>query len=49
MMSVEETSGADFVDGNGATVTLVATSFETPRVYTGGFTPNSANTTATLT
>ena len=49
MMSVEETSGADFVDGNGATVTLVATSFETPRVYTGSFSPNAANTTATLT
>ena len=47
-MTVEETSGADFVDGNGATVTLVATSFETPRLYTGGVTYGAANNTAVL-
>jgi len=48
MMTVEETSGADFVDGNGATITLVATSFETPKTFSGSITPNAANTTAAL-
>jgi len=47
-MTVEETSGADFVDGNGATITLVATSFETPRAYTGTITPASGNTQASI-
>ena len=47
-MSLEETSGADFADGNGVTVTLTATSFETPRVFTGSITPAVGNTTAVL-
>jgi hypothetical protein len=46
--TIEDTSGADFVDGNGVTVTLTAVSFETPRVYTGSVTYNAGNTTATL-
>jgi hypothetical protein len=46
--SIEDTSGNDFVDGNGVTVTLTATSFETPRVYTGAVTYGAGNTTATL-
>jgi len=47
-MTFEGTSGSDFVDGNGATITLTATSFEIPRVYTGSVTYNAGNTTATL-
>ena len=47
-MTVEETSGSDFVDGNGATVTLVASSFETPRTYSGGITPAAGNAQAAL-
>ena len=47
--SVEETSGNEFGDGNGATVTLTATSFESPRVYSGAVTYNAGNTTASLT
>jgi phage baseplate assembly protein gpV len=47
--TVEEDSGSDFVDGNGATVTLTATSFESPRVYTGSVTYSGGNTTAALT
>ena len=47
-MTVESTSGADFVDGNGATVTLVASSFETPRVYAGAITYAAGNTQAAL-
>ena len=47
-MSVEQNSGADFVDDQGATVTLVATSFETPRVYTGAITYAASNTQAAL-
>jgi|TARA_R110002020_G_scaffold344888_1_gene558990 hypothetical protein len=47
-MTLEDTSGSDFVDGNGVTVTLTATSFETPREYTGGITYNAGNTTASL-
>jgi len=47
-MTIEETSGADFVDGNGATITLVATSFETPRVYAGSITPAAGNTQASI-
>tara|TARA_R100000655_G_scaffold24380_1_gene49049 strand:- start:977 stop:1549 length:573 start_codon:yes stop_codon:yes gene_type:complete len=47
-MSLEGTSGTDFADGNGATVTLTATSFETPRAYTGTITPGASNTTANL-
>ena len=47
-MTVEETSGSDFVDGNGATVTLVAESFETPRTYSGAITPAAGNTQAAL-
>ena len=47
-MTVEETSGADFVDGNGATVTLTASSFETPRAYTGAITQAVGNTQAAL-
>jgi hypothetical protein len=48
-MSLEGTSGTDFGDGNGVTVTLTATSFETPRAYTGTITPDSANDNASLT
>tara|TARA_R110000824_G_scaffold397267_1_gene599818 strand:+ start:777 stop:1355 length:579 start_codon:yes stop_codon:yes gene_type:complete len=48
VMTVEETSGSDFVDGNGATVTLVASSFETPRTYSGAITPAATNTVAAL-
>ena len=47
-MTIEETSGADFVDGNGATITLMATSFETPRVYTGSIIPAVGNTQASI-
>ena len=45
-MTLEETSGSDFADGNGATVTLVATSFETPRTYSGAITQAAGNTQA---
>jgi phage baseplate assembly protein gpV len=48
-MTVEGTSGTDFVDGNGVTITLTATSFEYPRVYTGGVTYGAGNVIATLT
>jgi hypothetical protein len=47
-MTLESTSGADFVDGNGATVTLVATSFETPRTYAGTITYAATNDQAAL-
>jgi|15BtaG_2_1085339.scaffolds.fasta_scaffold04463_3 hypothetical protein len=47
-MSLEGTSGSDFVDGNGYTITLTATSFETPRTYEGTITPNVTNTSAAL-
>ena len=47
-MTIEETSGADFVDGNGATVTLVASSFETPRTYSGAITYAALNNQAAL-
>lgn len=47
-MSLEGTSGTSFTDGNGVTVTLTATSFETPRSYEGAISPQSGNTTANL-
>lgn len=47
-MTLEDTSGSDFVDGNGATVTLTATSFEVPRAYTGTVTPASGNQAAAV-
>lgn len=47
-MTVEETSGADFVDGNGFTITLVAPSFETPRTYSGAISPLTGNTQASI-
>ena len=47
-MTVEQNSGADFVDDQGSTVTLVATSFETPRAYIGTITPAVSNTQAAL-
>jgi hypothetical protein len=47
-MSLEWNSGTDFVDGNGCTVTLTASSFETPRVYSGAITPAAGNTQASF-
>ena len=47
-MTVEQNSGADFADDQGSTVTLVATSFETPRAYIGAITPSAGNVQASL-
>jgi len=47
-MSLEGTSGSDFADGNGITVTLTATSFEIPRVYSGAILPLSGNVQANI-
>ena len=47
VMTVESTSGTDFTDGNGATVTITARSFEQPRAYTGAVSPIAGNATAT--
>lgn len=48
VMTVESTSGTDFGDGNGATVTITARSFEQPRAYTGAIMQNAGNATADL-
>ena len=47
-MTVEQNSGADFADDQGSTVTLTATSFETPRTYSGAITQAAGNTQAAL-
>ena len=47
-MNLEGTSGSEFADGNGVTVTLTATSFETPRVYSGAILPLTGNTQANI-
>ena len=47
-MTVEQNSGADFADDQGSTVTLTATSFETPRTYSGAITQAAGNTQAGL-
>ena len=47
-MTLEGTSGSDFADGNGYTITLTATSFETPRTYEGTITPAAGNDVAAL-
>ena len=47
-MTVEQNSGADFADDQGSTVTLTATSFETPRTYSGAITQAGTNTQAAL-
>lgn len=47
-MTVEFTSGTTFEDGNGATITITAPSYEPPRAYTGTISADSNNTKATL-
>ena len=47
-MTVEFTSGTTFEDGNGATITITAPSYEPPRVYTGTISADSNNTAAAL-
>lgn len=47
-MTLEGTSGTDYTDGNGVTVTITASSFEYPRSYSGVITPQSGNATANL-
>jgi hypothetical protein len=47
-MTIEQNSGSDFADDQGGTISIVASSFEVPRTYSGTITPAAGNLTAAL-